>query len=227
MGETRTLSPKEMIVEVFIDDNKVEDPQVEAATLEETVRSLQTQRCSPGRLIVGMRCDGIDLTGEEMAAALAKPADSCDRLEVFTGTHCELVGDATTQAIAALDRTNEARTQIADQFSAGQQVEAIERLAECIRTWQQIHAAIINSVRILNLDSGGPIEIGGRPLEAALVQPRDMLLQIKQALQASDHVLLADILQYECDGAIDQWRTVLAEIQRIARDLDTAESNAT
>ena len=68
------LSPKEMIVEVFIDDNKVEDPQVEAATLEETVRSLQTQRCSPGRLMVGMRGYGIDLPGAWLAAAASRVA---------------------------------------------------------------------------------------------------------------------------------------------------------
>jgi hypothetical protein len=51
-------------------------------------------------------------------------------------------------------------------------------------------------------------------------------VQIKGALQAQDHVLLADILQYEFADVTEMWHTMIARIQQEADDLRGAAGEA-
>jgi hypothetical protein len=50
-------------------------------------------------------------------------------------------------------------------------------------------------------------------------KPKNVLLQIKSALQARDHVLLADILQYEFSEVTKSWHDLIAGLRREAENL--------
>jgi len=209
-------------VDIFMNDNKVEDLTFETGTLEEALRCLQHEWCSPGHLVIGLKCDGLDIAHGEMAKALAKPVTEFKRLEVSTGRPGELVGEAMDQAMTALAETGRARTDVADLLTQGKTAEGIEALAESLSVWQQIHEAIAKSIRMLELEPDR-VTIMGQPLEDAIGRPRDMLLQVKQALEAHDYVLLADVLQYEFDEVAELWKAVLAEIREYADHHDDVE----
>ena len=66
------------------------------------------------------------------------------------------------------------------------------------------------------------IMIQNESFETVISKPKEILLQIKKALQSQDHVLLADILQYEFKEVTDQWHLIIARIRQEAEELQHA-----
>jgi hypothetical protein len=97
----------------------------------------------------------------------------------------------------------------------GRIIESVQRLADSLTIWQQIHEAVSKSIQMLDLDPQ-MITVGDQSLVVALRGPKDMLLQVKEALEAKDYVMLADVLQYEIEPAVNTWRAILSEIHRLA-----------
>ncbi len=208
-------------MEVFVDDAPVDTVLDSAATIEDALHHIQSQSCAPDSLVVGLRCDGQDVPVNAMADTLRKPASSFELLEVFTGTKATLVTDAMTQASACLTQTQEACQRVAELLTEGKTVEAAEALGECLRVWQQIHDAVGKSIQMLQLDVL-QATVNDETLLAAISKPKETLLQVKEALQVRDHVLLADILQYEFPAVTEQWHAIIAKLREEAQDLETS-----
>jgi len=198
-------------MELFIDDAEVQHEVPMAGTLEETVRFVQSDVCPPGRLIVRLRYNGDDVKENQMTGVLKTPANSCQRLEVFTGTPEKLVAEAMEQASAALTNSEEASRDAAGLLTEGDSRGGIKALGECIGIWQQIHEAVVKSIQMLEIDPN-TTRINGLPLADAIGKPGEVLLQIKRALQMQDHVQLADVLNYELHDATELWKAILAEL---------------
>ena len=47
-------------------------------------------------------------------------------------------------------------------------------------------------------------------------KPKEVLLHIRNALLAEDHVLLADVLRYEFDDVTNSWYALIARIRQEA-----------
>jgi hypothetical protein len=161
-----------------------------------------------------------------MASTLSRPAGSFELLEVFTSTREDLVAEAMNQASASLEETESVTQNVAELLMEGKAGEGIERLGECLRIWQQIHDAVVKSLELLRLNPE-QLTVRDEPLLTALERPKDVLLQIKAALQAQDHVLLADILQFEFAEVTDMWHTMIARIRQEADDLRAVSGGAT
>jgi len=213
-------------LDLFVDDEKVDDDRVVGGTLAETLRDVQANCCPPPRILVGFRCDGAEVAGAAMASTLSRPAGSFELLEVFTSTREDLVAEAMNQASASLEETESVTQNVAELLMEGKAVEGIERLGECLRIWQQIHDAVVKSLELLRLNPE-QLTVRDEPLLTALERPKDVLLQIKAALQAQDHVLLADILQFEFAEVTDMWHTMIARIRQEADDLRAVSGGAT
>lgn len=213
-------------MDLFVDDKKVDDDRVFGGTLAETLRDVQDHCCGPPRIVVGFRCDGNEVAVAAMAATLNRPAGSFELLEVFTSTREDLVADAMNQASASLEEVEGVTQNVAELLMEGKASEGIERLGECMHMWQQIHDAVVKSLGLLRLDAE-QLTVRDEPLLTALDRPKDVLLQIKDALQAQDHVLLADILQYEFADVTNMWHTMIARIRQEADDLRAVTGGAT
>ena len=213
-------------MDLFLDDKKVEDNGVGGGTLEQTLREVQINLCPPRRILVGFRCDGEEIVSAAIVAAMQRPVASFERLEVFTSTREDLVADTMGQASSSLEETESTTQRVAELLMEGKTVEGIERLGECLRVWQQVHDAVAKSLELLRLDPQ-KTTVRDQPLLAALERPKDVLLQIKGALQAQDHVLLADILQYEFAEVTDMWHTMIARIRQEADDRRAADVEST
>ena len=121
------------------------------------------------------------------------------------------------EASESLRQTESACQEIAVQINEGRVQEGISALAECVAAWQQIQDAVGKSLEMLQIDPR-KISIRDEPLEDVIRKPADVLVQIKQALQAPDHVLLADILQYEFSQVVQQWQMIVARLRQEAED---------
>jgi hypothetical protein len=204
-------------MDVFIDDRPVDGAFAENGTVEDALRHIQEEVCQPDQLVVGVRCDGKDVASDVLSETLAQPATTYERLEVFTGSKDGLVSDALRQASQCLTQTEEACQSAAELLIQGQTAEAAAALSECLRVWQQIHEAAARSVDLLQLDPE-KVTVNDEPMLDLIGRPKDVLIEIRAALQAQDHVLLADILQYEFPKVIDLWHALIGRLQREAED---------
>ncbi|MHC5111710.1 MAG: hypothetical protein ACYTHJ_17735 [Planctomycetota bacterium] len=212
-------------MEVFVDNHRVDQEMAMTGTLEETVRHLQQGFCKPGRMVVGLRCDGKEIIANEMAATLNQPTASWEKLEVFTGTPGSLVGDAMGQASGMLAQSEELYQAAAQGLAEGNTQAGIESLAACITIWQQVHEAVGKSIQMLTVDPDA-IMINDITLTEAVGKPRDVLMQIKGALQAGDHVLLADILNYEMQETTELWHAVVTTLHSEGERQDKGKTDA-
>jgi len=203
-------------VEVFIDGSRVEEG-FSQGNLKEALLHLQSSLCAPTQIVVGIRCDGQDVPGSAMADVLDKPADTFVRVDVLTSTKEKLVTETMGQAAASLQETETACEQVVAMLTEGKTSEAIEMLGDCLRIWQQIHDAVAKSIQMLDLDLT-EVTIKDEPMLDVITQPKETLVQIKQALQAQDYVLLADVLQYEFGNVTDRWYLLIARLRQEAED---------
>lgn len=208
-------------MELFVDDNKVDAAFACEGTVEEALRHIQSDLCPPGKMVIGLRCDGEDVRSDAMAATLCKPACAFERLDVFTDTKGMLVVEAMTQAAASLDQTEAGCRRVAELLTEGKTAEGIETLGECVGAWQQIHEAVSKSIQMLELDVENTT-VNDQRLVDMISRPKEALLQIKEALQSKDHVLLADVLQYELNDVTGQWHEIIAELRERAEDLSVS-----
>ncbi len=206
-------------MEFFVDDTEVDAADVLGGTVEDAVRKVQSDLAVPGTLVVSLRCDGQDVPGEGMALALSKPVTEYRRLEVFTATKGALIADAMEQASSTLDATSAECQRIAELLSEGKTTDGIQVLGQCLGLWQQVHDAIGKSIHMLALDVA-TITVEGRPLMEMIEEPKKVLLEIKQALTVQDHVLLADIMQYEFDDVAATWKAIVETLRSQAADMD-------
>ena len=205
-------------MEIFVDDRRIETESENGLTLGDALALVQSDHCAPRQIIVGVRCNGDDVAADDMSAALEKPITDFDRIEVLTGTKEALVIDVMTQSANTLDDSETESRRVAELLTEGKTVEARHNLGDCLRAWQQIHDAVAKSIGILGLDPDA-ITVRDETLLSAISRPRDVLLQVRDALLAGDDVLLADILQYEFADVTTTWHAIIARLRQEAEDI--------
>lgn len=206
-------------MEVFMDDHQIEGDFAAECTVGEALRQVQSTIHTPGRIVVGLRCDGENVPTNDMGSTLAKATSDFERLDVVTGTRQSLVLDAMTQASAALDETGDQCQQVADLLTEGNTAEGVKTLGECLGVWRQVHDAVNQSLQLLKIDPEA-MKFDDDQLATLISGPKDILLQVKQALESKDHVLLADIMQYEFESVTRQWQDLIGVIRQRAEDFE-------
>jgi hypothetical protein len=109
---------------------------------------------------------------------------------------------------------------VAALLERGNTQAGLQRLQGILSAWQEIQSAYANLAKMLGISLKDlPVhELHG---EAVLNEFCRQLSEIQTALQNSDFVLLADILQYEMDGAIANWMSLLEATLGIVEPVTT------
>lgn len=199
-------------MEVFVDDRPYQAALNDKEPLSALVNEVRDRVCVEDRIVVHIRCDGADITGSSFEERMTQPCGTYQRVDLFTGSPKDLVDDALDQADDLLRQSEADRVKIVDALAAGRTPEAIDLLARCMHAWHQVHQGIANSVSILKLDVNG-IQIGGKSAADLLETTRDRLLQVRDAIEGHDFVLLSDTLQYEFEEVINTWKGVVAALR--------------
>ena len=212
-------------MKIFVDNELIEQENADGTeTVEEALQQVQAGFDKIGRVVVSVSCDGKQIAANEMGKTLVQPLNSFERVDVVTGTKEGLVIEAMTQASSCIGDTEDTCKRVAELLKQGDTVEATQTLGKCLLVWQQIHEAVGKSIEMLNLDPDA-ITAGGETLIDIIGKPKTALLEMRDALQAQDYVLLADILEFEISEAIDSWRTIITELHREAEQRKQAENH--
>ena len=209
----------EVAVLIHVDEQAFETQLTPANTIGELIDEVRAGLGGGKRLVVGIHADGLDIAGEGYAKTLDKPLASYGRYDFVTSDPQRVVRDALTECAPVLADAAARRAEAVDLLTKGDNGAGIAALGECCRAWQQVHEAICNAIGLLGLDPGA-LGLPEGPLSAVLGGTRDQLAQVHEALQAQDFVLLSDILQYEFEPIIENWRAAIDAI------LETTEAAA-
>lgn len=181
------------------------------STLGDLVTAVKAQLASRNTLLVGIDCDGLDVTGEGFDLSLDKPLTDYARIDLRSADSGHLVRDALDHLRDALQDAPEQAAAIADQITAGQTQDALHRLGQCCGFWLDVQQGIQNALA-LQVEDLDQLEIDGQPLPKMVSRPLEVLREIKEAIIAKDFVLLADVLTYEMPEIYDIWLKIINTI---------------
>lgn len=198
-------------MDIYLDDKPVAVADGEALTVQELVCELRPQLADGRRMLTTIRCDGKAVESNELEAALGEVAGHYGRIEFQTSDRGELVLAALKGAAELFEESDVSRRQAADLLNEGQAGKAMAVLGECFRAWSQAHESVVQSSQLLKLDL---LDMRARDVVVGewLGLLRDKLRELKEALEVSDHVLVADILRYEFDDISQQWKQIVAHL---------------
>lgn len=205
-------------MQVFVDELQIDEHAMLGGTLGEALKHVQTTLSAPHKIVTGVICDGEVVNADQMVTSLKQPLTDFGRVDVITSTREDLVIDVMNHASTSLEESETTSQTVAKLLTEGKSAAARESLASCLRVWQQIHDAVAKSISMLQVDPDSVV-VREEPLIDALGRPREILLQIRDALVAGDEVLLADILQYEFADVVQTWHAIIARLRRQAEEM--------
>jgi hypothetical protein len=160
-----------------------------------------------GRILVKIELNGALLEGAILAHA-RREALGDSTLSLFTADMKEISLTMLGKLAALIEWLSPQHRSVAELLERGQTQQGLGRLQGILSAWQQIQVAYGNLAKMLEL-SLKDLPVHDLNGEAVLEEFCRQLGQIQDALTNKDFVMLADILQYEMDGAIANWMALL------------------
>ncbi|HUO09826.1 MAG TPA: hypothetical protein VM008_16095 [Phycisphaerae bacterium] len=191
---------------LLIDQSPVTANLPESHTLADAIAWAQTQ-LPEGKIITAVALDGVALEGEPLNQARPQPLGG-RTLSLTTSDRKELSLSMLGKLYAMVEWLAPQHKEVAALLEKGDQSAAFEKLGHIFTAWQQIQNAFSGLAKLNNIV---PSELPVRELtgDAILNEFCRQLAEMQNALQNRDFVLLADILQYEMDGATANWVSLL------------------
>ena len=188
---------------VTLDGQRMEADFASADTLQALIDRVRAEHL-PDRLVVSVAVNGQVLLPEDLDARLSRPPAPQDQVDLESGDPRAIVADALRQAAEQLAAAGQAQQEVADQLNAGQVTEALERVGELVGVWQAGQQVVVRCCGLLGEDLTA-VEYGGRPIREHFSELAEKLRELRDAFEARDMVLLADLLHYEMPPLCQAW----------------------
>lgn len=160
------------------------------------------------RLIVTVMRNGRALVNDDLSTALDSTVAPSERIELSSADRYELAAAALEEIAHQLGEVGREQEAIARQLTSGQTAPAIERFSGFVTVWQTCQQTVLSCGSVLEADlTAQPHE--GRPIREHLTDLAARLRELRDAFEARDMVLLADLLQYELPQLCGFWRDLL------------------
>jgi len=195
-----------------LDGQQLELSVADGEKLEALLAEANQVVAEQGRAVVSIQCDGQEVGAEALTAALSKPLNEFQRVELTSAPAKEVAEAVLNQAGALVAETERNHSDIVELLNEGNTVRGMELLGGSFRLWQQAHDAVTQAVRLgrIQLDQ---VEVEGVSSVEIINGLKDKLGQIKDALEARDYVMLADILQYELGQTVQSWIALINRLR--------------
>lgn len=173
-------------------------------SLATMLEGLNSDLAKGGRFIASLMVDGEEVVGsvEEERRCL----EGIETIEIKTETPVNLVGKILDEGQNYINGLKDYLLQVAGNFSAGREcadgsfTEAVQGLQWFVQMTDFVECT-------LNLDFR-KLTFNGMPIAEYVNNLNGMLLDIINAQEANDTVLLADILEYDLVPHLEQWKEI-------------------
>lgn len=194
---------------VHVDDRQIEPSSMPiGCSVGRALEVAKGMLAPAGRMVFEIRCDGRDYAPHEIESLLPRPVAELNSLQFVSGRPEDVVVEALAYSRDALGETFAAVRHCAELLASSQIARAMETLIGCLSIWGRTHEAIVQGGQLAALDYER-LTIEGRPVIDCLGDIVRRLRAVRDAVEARDYVLLADILQYELDDMLCGWEAML------------------
>ena len=196
-----------------VDGLKLATGEISGENLEEILSALMEHPQVTNRVITRVTVNG-DVYSEEVPhAALEVERGQIESLELITHSAEELSLHFLENGHFLVDSLRQALPKIVDEFRLGDEVEANEHFLAFLESLHLLISMLEQSKMAMGL--GDDIEVGGRDSLNGFLDLLGAILTTMVGLQEqSDWIYLADVLEYELDGALDDLKDLLPLLKK-------------
>lgn len=199
-----------------LDGQRIDSDVRAGATLRDVVDEVREARLHD-RLVVRVAVDGTDLLGDELEQRLGEALGAVRQIDLESAEPVELVVHAFESVAAEIAAMLPITQDVAKALRAGQSRGALRDLGSVVGLWHAAHHSLSEASGVLQENLAlRTILFGGqhRSVESVLTELTRPLEQLRSALDARDHVLVADLLSYEMPGVLNSWQELFRALAR-------------
>jgi len=193
---------------VTLDGKRIDTPFAPESTLQAIVDQVRAMQ-PDDRLVVSVAINGHPLADAELNAALGQVVAADAQVDLESSDRTELVVSALRGLALRFQEAVEPLVAVADQLSAGQVTQGLQRVGEFIGLWQTCYRTLAQCSGLLGRDLT-EYEHQGQSLTGHLGQMVDKLTELRAGLEARDMVLVADLVRYELRPLSQKWHELLS-----------------
>jgi predicted DNA-binding protein (UPF0251 family) len=191
---------------VTVDDVRLEVDRLGLSTVGEVLSHV----ARGNRLVVQLLLDGNEPDLREMDAVRRRSLSGCS-VFIETAEPLEIAREVLRGVETSVEEVERLRLESAELFRAGDAARAMQSLAGCFAAWGNARESVEKVAKLLRLDLTA-VSAGETTAEQILSQFAGQLRQLKEALEARDHVLCCDVLTYEMENTREDWRTLVSAL---------------
>lgn len=205
----------EFMTRYFINDREIEAP-LDVSSLGRILKQVESSHLPPNMVVRTVQIDGSPVmphgdTGNPFLAP--EELEKSERIEIYTGTLDEIASDSIAEAIAYLDRIQDATPSLAESFRFSPNSEAFEGLRQLCEGfyWLNILMQKLGAGFHVNLEA---LTVRGVSVPEHHQKFIAILKQLIESQKSGDFVLIADMLEYEILPLVPVWREMLESISQ-------------
>jgi len=189
---------------VKIDDQPV---SLEAGSLRALLAAARDHLAPAGRMVVQVQVDGQPVVDEALDSD--QPADFAGKeVQMFSATPAELAVGALEQSREQIAEARQQQEDAAELLQKDEPAKALDLVGGSIAGWIQAQQAVTSVAQLLGLDLTA-IKVDDQDVASRTQELLTRLVELKELLEANDHVALADALAYEWPETTDRWDAAL------------------
>lgn len=196
-------------MQVFLDDKPCD---IRADCIGDAIAALAAIAEDDGRMIVDVQVDG-DAWGEAQLNDRASVNATADEVRLRSAEPRALVAQTLADAADALHDANTLQTDAAELIQSDDQKQGMSKLQDAISIWLGVEQAVTKGTELVGLDLDS-CRVGERPAQAYVDRLNTQLTIVRNQLEAGDHLGLADTLLYDLPEIVEEWRTLLKQLQQ-------------
>jgi hypothetical protein len=194
---------------VTLDGRRVDATLTTGVTLHDLIEHVRSTHL-PDRLVVSVAVDGKVLDDAALTTELSAPVNPSAQVDLESADRAALVATTLHGLAQEFEHADSGLAATADRLSAGQ-AAAISDVGEFVRLWHTAYRALAQCSELLRCDLTA-CRYNGGTVRDSLAEMVDKLTQVRDALEAGDVVLQADLVRYELPVLATTWQELLTEL---------------
>lgn len=195
---------------VTLDGQRLQTQFNEGCTLGAVVDQVRDEHLGD-RLVVGVALNGQSMVHNDLEVSLDRALGTNDQVDLESADRHVVAADALRAIGEQLAEAARLQPAIADRLSGSEASSAIRQVGELVGIWNTCTQAVAQCSGLLGRDLTH-VTYQDRPMRAWLDDLVAKLHQLREALEARDLVLLADLLNFELPELCHTWRGLLTEL---------------
>jgi hypothetical protein len=207
-------------MDVFIDGEGTVLPTEEVGTFRDLFRLVDKIIEAQGRCVTEMKIDGRPMATGDIDETTLLSVDAVQRVEFITEQTSRLVEDLVGELASQIDELGQLVRQLAGKFQEDAGIPPIDALPKMVDAWQGVLDRLMTAADLMRLDID-TIELSdGETAGGHHAKLSETLGRLTAAVAQQDHVLVADLLEYEVAPGIERETSILAALRHAASQAD-------